>query len=120
MAIVLTDSQSKPCAAVVAGGGCIGLSERCEDVFDLFFRHADAGIGHSDIDPLGSFFVELSHQYGDLAILGEFTRIAEQIEKCLSYLGRVVENLIVYSSAGTKLVVILLQQGLNGETHLFD
>ena len=44
------DGQAQPGAAVLAGGGHVGLRERLEQLRRLLAGHADAGVAHGELE----------------------------------------------------------------------
>ena len=42
------DDEAEAGAAVLAGGGGVGLGEGLEELAELLRRHADAGVGHPE------------------------------------------------------------------------
>ena len=75
-------AKSEAGAAVLPGGRGIGLAEFLEQLRLLLRRHADAGVGHGDLDPI----VPVDHPpdpQRHLALLGELAGIAQKIEQDL-------------------------------------
>src|SRR6516164_1467964 len=74
------DRESKPRAAVFARCRCIGLRELLEQPALLLRRHADAGIGNGERDPVALVFLPLPHIDGDAAALGKFVGVAQKVQ----------------------------------------
>src|SRR5262249_18820651 len=76
------DGQAEAGAAVLPGGRGISLGELLEQLGLLLGCHADAGIGHGDLDPVASVD-HPSRSQRDFAFFGELAGIAQQIEQYL-------------------------------------
>ena len=63
-------------------GRCVGLGELREQLGLLRGRHADAGIGHSKLDPVAPVH-DLVYPQLDLALRGKLAGIAQEIEQDL-------------------------------------
>src|SRR4029453_10867087 len=69
-------------AAEALPGRDIGLGELLEQFRLLLGSQADAGVGHCNLDPVASVD-ESSRSQLDLALLGEFAGVAQEIEQNL-------------------------------------
>jgi NADPH2:quinone reductase len=94
----LHDGQAQARAAVAPCDAAVGLREGVEDLPNLVARHADAGVVHShaQAQPVGA--VSFAHQFGHrdfdahLAALGEFERVADQVDQHLAQPQRVAHQ----------------------------
>src|SRR5215831_1395546 len=75
--------KTEPCSAVLPCGRGISLGELLEQLRLLLGCHPDAGIGHGDLDPVAAIDHLFDAQL-NLALFGELTGIAQQIEQDLS------------------------------------
>src|SRR5262249_48249941 len=75
-------AKPRPVPPYSCGRG-IGLGEFLEQLGLLLGCHADAGIGHRDLDPVAAVDHPFDAQL-DFALLGELAGIAQQIEQDLS------------------------------------
>src|SRR5262249_24742510 len=76
------DSEPKPRASETLCSRGIGLGELLEQLGLLLRGNADPGVGHGKLDPVASACHPARPQR-DLALLGELTSIAQQIEQYL-------------------------------------
>ncbi len=84
------DGQAQPGAAVLAGGGHVGLRERLEQLRRLLRRHADAGVAHGELEL--HFLARAFEQFDvqpDLAALGELDRVVDEVGEDLAEAERV-------------------------------
>ena len=77
------DRQAEAGTAVVACGRCVGLGELLEQPGHLVGRHADAGIGHRELDDLPPLMLDRGRAQTDFTVLGELAGIAQEIEQNL-------------------------------------
>ena len=91
----LADRQAQPGAAVLAGGGHVGLGERLKQLRRLFRRHADAGVAHRELELhlLADLFEQLDLQ-ADLAVLGELDGVVDQVGEDLAEPQRVAAQIL--------------------------
>ncbi|OEZ48764.1 hypothetical protein DUGA6_63190 [Duganella sp. HH105] len=79
------DRQSQAGAAVLAGGGAVGLREGIENARARFAGDADAGIVHFETQADGlRILVHHGHLDRDLAAVGELDGVAQQVEDDLA------------------------------------
>ena len=80
----LGDGQTQAGAAVLAGGGAIGLRELLEQPPDLRRRHADTGVAHAEAQGHAVFIgvFDLDHQF-HVAMVRELHRIRQQVGQYL-------------------------------------
>ena len=116
------DRQTETCSAVSTRRRLIGLHELLEQFAHLFWRHADAGIGDHEIDPLAPVSQLGRHTQGDIAAFGELARIAQKIEKDLLQAQRIHDELAPISAGHSilKPVLVLLRQRSRGAYDLVD
>src|SRR5262249_18604780 len=77
------DREPQPGPTITSGGRSVGLAELLEQLGLLLWRHADAGIGHSDFDPVVAIR-HLPNMQRNLAFLSELAGVAQQVEQDLS------------------------------------
>ena len=75
-------ARPRPGAAEALRGRGIGLGEFLEQLRLLLRRHADAGVGDGQLDPVAAVD-HLARPQLDLALLGELAGIAQQVEQDL-------------------------------------
>ena len=89
------DAEPQAGAAVVAGGGAVGLSERLEDGADLRGGQTDAGVPHSKFNGyLGILFCQGVNGEFDLACRGKLDGVAQQIEEDLLQPERIAHQVV--------------------------
>ena len=88
------DRQPQAGAAVTPGGRVLGLGKGIEQPLDLVFRDADAAVGDLEPQPPQGLADDrfAAHIDVDLAFLGEFQRVADQVGQHLLQAGRVAEE----------------------------
>ena len=78
------DRQPQAGAAVAARGRAVGLRERVENRRLPVGGHADAGVGDLDMqDRIGRGALRKIQPHDHLALLGEFDRVADQVDQHL-------------------------------------
>ena len=86
----LGDGQAEAGAAVLAGGGGVGLFKGLEEAAHLFVGEADAGVGDGEVDKLAVVvFVLYTSLDDDFALLGEFDGVIAEIDEDLAEAKRV-------------------------------
>src|SRR5262245_22292646 len=73
------NGKAKAGAAEALRGRSIGLSKLFEQLGLLLRRHADAAVGHGQLDPVATV-ADPARSKLDLALLGELAGIAQQVE----------------------------------------
>lgn len=81
-------------ATVLTGHRVVGLHERMEQAFELFGRHARAGVDDADQQPLAAQAWTVLHFDADLALLGELDGVAAHFEAHLAHADRIPEHRI--------------------------
>ena len=89
------DGQAEAGAAVLAGGGHVGLGERLEELRRLFTRHAHSGVAHGELELhlLAGLFEQFDLE-PDLALLGELDRVVDEVGEDLAETKRVAAQLL--------------------------
>ena len=77
MAEAPADGEPKAGATVFAGRRGVRLREFLEQLAHLLRRHANAGVGDPDGDPVAAVLLPLSRVDGDCAMVGELVGIAQ-------------------------------------------
>ena len=112
------DGQAKTSSTVLPCGRGIGLSEFLEQLRLLLRRHADAGIGHRELDPI-ALVDHFSRKQRHFALLGKLASVAQEIEQDLSQPhGIDGERAKVLLAFDDEAVVILLGKLPRGVDHL--
>ena len=75
------DGEAKASTAVFARRGGGSLGKLLEQLANLLWCHADAGVGHRDRDPVTAVLLSLVSGDGDSAFLGELIGVARQVEQ---------------------------------------
>jgi hypothetical protein len=111
------DGEAEPGAAVLAGGGHVGLREGLEELRRLFGRHADARVAHGELElHLVARALEQLDVEPDLAALGELDGVVDEVGEDLAEAQRVAEQ--VFRKAGRDVreeLEALLVRLLRGE-----
>ena len=76
--------QAEAGAAVLARRRGGGLGKLLEQLAHLLGRHADAGVGHRDRDPVAAVLGSLPRIDRDRALLGELVGVAREVEQRLA------------------------------------
>jgi hypothetical protein len=87
------DGEAEPGAAEALSGRGIGLGKFFEHLRLLLRRHADAGVGDRQLNPITAV-PDCPRPQLDLALLGELAGVALQVEQDLSHPHRVHGYLI--------------------------
>ena len=89
------DGQPQPGAAVLAGGGHVGLRERLEQLRRLLRGHADARVAHGELELhlLAGAFEQFDVQ-PDLAALGELDGVVDEVRQDLAEAERVAQQML--------------------------
>ena len=91
----LGDGHAQAGSSVTSGNGAVSLDKRPEKRAELFFRHPYAGIGNGEHDELPAVVrrrLARSYGNGDLAVVGEFHRIRQQVRQNLVEPQRVADK----------------------------
>ena len=96
------DGQAQPGAAVLAGGGHVGLGEGLEQFRRLLRGHADAGVAHGELELhlLAGVFEQFDLE-PDLALLGELDRVVDEVGEDLAEPERIAEQILRESPSET-------------------
>ena len=86
---LLRDGEAEAGAAILAGGGRVGLAEGLEEPAELLRGHADAGVDDRKLDGVIEHTGHAGDADGDGAVLGELAGVAHQVEEHLPELGGV-------------------------------
>ena len=109
------DGEAETGAAEFARGGGIGLAEGLEESAHLLGCHTDAAVAHREAQPIGTVFRGARDDEAEFSFLGEFARVAQQVEKRLADLGEIAVH---RAGAGGKfdleVVVVLFDQWEHG------
>src|SRR5262245_49799345 len=73
------DGEAKPRSAELLRGGCIGLAKFFKQLCLLLRRHANASIRDGELEEAAAIAHLACHKL-NLALLGEFASIAQEIE----------------------------------------
>src|SRR3984893_9280335 len=121
LAEAFTDRESKARATVFARRGGGSLGKLLEQLAHLLRRHADAGVGHRDRDPVAAVLLSLVSGDGDSAFLGELVGVARQVEQGLPEAGLVgVDRAEARWAINDEAVVVLRRHRLNRPGHVLD
>ena len=95
------DGQPQTGAAEAPGGRRFGLLEGFEQAFLLILADAEAGIGnrHLDQQTFGALLLDVGDD-ANLAVFGEFQRVAHQVDQHLLYPQRIADNDAVFGECG--------------------
>ena len=85
---LLRDGQPEPGSLVLAADAAVALLKAFEDPLHVVRRDADAGIAHAD-QQLGALTLG---RHPNAAGLGEFDRVAQQVQQHLLELGAIGED----------------------------
>ena len=87
------NGQPQAGAAILSGGGAVGLGKALEQVFLLFRGNADAGITHFNAQHHpGSKGGQTPHPNPHLALMGELDGVGHEIGQHLPHPGRVAKK----------------------------
>src|SRR5262249_22244546 len=115
----LRDGEAKTGAAEIARRGGVGLNEWLEQLHDLLLGHADAGIGDIEYKALAVLDRRAPAAERDLAGIGEFAGVGEQIHQALIKLEAVLVNLPKFArEIDDKLVSVLVRERFDGFDHV--
>src|SRR5262249_32637434 len=77
------DREPEACSTVFPRRRCIRLRKFLEQLAHLLRRHANAGIGDSDRNPIAAVFLSMPRVNGNGAALRKFVGVAHEIEQRL-------------------------------------
>src|SRR5260370_20764005 len=89
---LLADRGPESGAAVAARSGAVFLHERLEDARVVLGSHADAGVSHLEGERRSLDSRQHADRGGDVPALGEFHRVAEQIDDDLAQSQTITED----------------------------
>ena len=118
------DGHAEPRTAILAGRGGILLGESVEDLWQVFFAHADAGVPEGEAK--GRFSVKLRDRLNGKgnrpAFRGKFDCVAEDVDHHLAQLHVVADIIVPDISAGPAVIFQALVPALTADNgiHLFQ
>src|SRR5262249_21604326 len=75
------DSQPQASSTILSSCGVIGLGERLEDQFLLFWGNPDSSIIHSEVQGDHLLLLDLAfHRHSNLTFLGKFDGVTNEID----------------------------------------